>query len=461
MAEHPAQQERARRSGGVKVVREGVWRVDVEVPHAHGQPRRRRSRTVIGTLADAEQTLVELRAEVTTRPVVLRHPRDGTTADESRRRRGSGGLTQRGPDRWLVAVDGPSDPVTGKRRRYTRTVRGSRRDAEVALARLRIDINTGERVVATNARTVRAACDLYLADARTERTTLRTDRSACNRLCSTQLPDGSEFGDTALSRLDWKTIEHVYAVWEQALQAQARARYASALSKVLEYAKRSGWISSNPAREARRPRVPGHRPDVPTEREVRQALKAAKTNDPTIYAVVMGLATMGCRRSELLALRLSDLDLEARVVTIRAALADGGPGTGIYYKTTKRNDWRDVPITDQMAEVFADLLEIRATAGHGEIANDPNSYVFSDAIDGSTCLRPDTTTHRWLSARGDSGVTFAMLRRYVATQLLDVTNGDYRTVASITGNSAETLRRWYDAGPNLEKKKAVVGLARL
>ena len=74
---------------------------------------------------------------------------------------------------------------------------------------------------------------------------------------------------------------------------------------------------------------------------------------------------------------------------------------------------------------------------------------------------PDSTTQRWLSVRGASTVTFAMLRRFVATQLLDVTNGDCRTVASITGNSEETLRRWYDAGPNLEKKKAVVGLARL
>ena len=73
----------------------------------------------------------------------------------------------------------------------------------------------------------------------------------------------------------------------------------------------------------------------------------------------------------------------------------------------------------------------------------------------------DSTSQRWLAARGDSDVTFAMLRRYVATQLLDVTSGDYRTVASITGNSEETLRRWYDAGPNLEKKKAVVMMSRL
>ena len=76
-------------------------------------------------------------------------------------------------------------------------------------------------------------------------------------------------------------------------------------------------------------------------------------------------------------------------------------------------------------------------------------------------MRPDTTSQRWLAARGESDVTFAMLRRFVATELLDVTDGDYRTVASITGNSEETLRRWYDAGPNIAKKKAVVGRSSL
>jgi hypothetical protein len=49
----------------------------------------------------------------------------------------------------------------------------------------------------------------------------------------------------------------------------------------------------------------------------------------------------------------------------------------------------------------------------------------------------------------------------VATELLDVTNGDYRLVASITANSEEPLRRWYDAGANMEKKRAVVSMNRL
>ena len=119
-------------------------------------------------------------------------------------------------------------------------------------------------------------------------------------------------------------------------------------------------------------------------------------------------------------------------------------------------------MTEQVAEVFTDLFEIRSrNLAAARIESSHESFVFSDEPDGSRWMRPDSTSQRWLAARGGSRVTLAMLRRYVATQLLDVTNGDYRTVASITGNSEETLKRWYDAGPNLEKKRAVIGLSRL
>ena len=258
-------------------------------------------------------------------------------------------------------------------------------------------------------------------------------------------------------------VEQIYTKWEAVLEPPSRARYASTLTKVFDHAKRAGWISINPAKDARRPKVPTHKPDVPRTDQVREALDFAQQHDFDMYAYVMGLATLGCRRSELLALKIEDVNLEQRFVTIRASLADGGPGMGIYRKATKRDDWRDVPMTQQMSEVFAELFagRLKQLETFDRISLTPHSYVFSDDPDGATWWRPDTTSQRWLAARGSSKVTFAMLRRYVATQLLDVTDGDYRTVASITGNSEETLRRWYDAGANMQKKKAVVELARL
>jgi integrase len=448
----------------LKPVRDGVWRVDVELPREPGERRRRVSRSVFGTREDAEAELEKLSRLVVEVGAAAAKPVHRTsTGAKTRRARNSGAISKLGVDRWLVGVEGPPDPVTGQRRRHTRTVLGNREQAEVELATLKLALDGGAVPIATRAKTVRLACDLYLTEARTESQTRRTDSSACRRFCATVLPGGAVFGRLPLSKVDWKVVEQVFAKWDGEIEPSTKARYASTLSKVFEHAKRTGWMRSNPASDARRPRVPTRRPKVPATVEVREALRIAKKKDFMLYAYVVGMARIGCRRSELLAITVADLDLDEAVVTIRASIADGGRGRGTYRKTTKRDDWRDVPLTPQMVEVFKELLARRRKAlkEYGRQELDPDGYVFSDDPNGARWMRPDTTSQRWLAARGRSKVTFAMLRRYVATQLLDATNGDYRTVASITGNSEETLRRWYDAGPNLQKKKAVIELARL
>jgi site-specific recombinase XerD len=114
----------------------------------------------------------------------------------------------------------------------------------------------------------------------------------------------------ALTKVTWKTVERVYDKWGRDLTPAGCARYASTLSKVFDHVKRTGWIRSNPAREARRPKVPTHKPDVPNTVEVQEALRVAKEKDFMTNACVIGIATMGCRRSELLALTVRDLDLK-------------------------------------------------------------------------------------------------------------------------------------------------------
>jgi integrase len=453
----------SRRTGGLKRVRDGVWRIDVELPREPGEARRRVSRTVAGTKDVAEAALDELRRDVSGAAAAADpRRRNGSPRARGRRQRGSGAIHELAHDRWLVGFEGRPDPVTGARRRHTRTIRGTRQEAEAALARLRVRFGSGGVPVGTAARDLQAACDLYLAEVRTERSTLRTDRSACNLMSVTKLPGGRLLGHVPLRDLDWKVIEQVYATWGRTLKPQTLARYASTLSKVLDYAKRTGWISTNPAKDAQRPRVPSHRPDVPTREEVKDALSFAESSgDMTLSTYALGIASVGCRRAELLAVRRRDVDLGNNVLTICAALADGGPGTGVYYKATKRADWRDVPISDQFAGALRQLLMHQdGTQVEGaEFTRD--SFVFTDSPGGATWLRPDSATAQWLEARKTSTVTFAQMRRFVATELLDVTDGDYRTVASITGNSEETLRRWYDGGPNLAKKKAVLRRAQL
>ena len=53
---------RAKGTGGIFPVRDGVWRVDVEAPREPGAPRRRLSRRVRGSRTEAEAWLAEMRA---------------------------------------------------------------------------------------------------------------------------------------------------------------------------------------------------------------------------------------------------------------------------------------------------------------------------------------------------------------------------------------------------------------
>lgn len=121
---------------------------------------------------------------------------------------------------------------------------------------------------ATSARTVRAACELYLSEARTELQTQRTDRSACRRISATILPGGQVLGHQVLAKVDWRMVEEVFAKWSDHLQPPTQARCASTLAKVFEHAKRSGWCRSNPVSGAKRPKVPTRRPEVPATVEV-------------------------------------------------------------------------------------------------------------------------------------------------------------------------------------------------
>jgi hypothetical protein len=78
------------------------------------------------------------------------------------RRRGSGGIFPIREGVWRVDVEVARDPITGRRRRASRTVVGTRDDAEVALARLKVaDHERRLPAGGTKARSVRAAFQLY------------------------------------------------------------------------------------------------------------------------------------------------------------------------------------------------------------------------------------------------------------------------------------------------------------
>ncbi len=384
------------------------------------------------------------------------------TSDRRLRRRGSGGVFAVRDGVWRVDVEVARDPVTGRRRRVSRYVHGTREDAEVALARLRVaDHEKRLPRGGTNARSVAAAFQLYLQAVDSglvelAPTTAVTTRCAARRMRSTVLADGRTFGDIRLSRLTWSDIEALYA----AMRAEGKGpawvrRCATVLTRALELARKRGLIDANPSKDAARPRTVRSKPFAPTGREVLKLLAASARRDAEITDAAIVLASSGVRKGELLAIRWADINFDAQEVHIGAAISDGGPGIGVVYRPTKRSDWRDVPLTATALEALRRQADRRRELLGYEPDN--SEFVFPAGIDGKVPMRPDALSNRWAAARGWSAVNLQHLRHYAATAMLDA-GESYRTVADILGNSESTLRLHYDGRTDVGKRKAIAAL---
>jgi integrase len=379
-----------------------------------------------------------------------------------RRERGSGGVRQLADNLWRIDIELARDPVTGRRRRVARNIRGSRAEAESALARLKVRADQKRLPSSgTNARSVGAAMALYLEAAETgslelSPRTITTSRSAVRVMSDTELADGRRFGAIPLSRLAWEDIERLYAAMKRSGRGPDWIRRCgTVLARSLELARKRGLIESNPSKDAVRPKSTRKKPFSPSAVEVHVALETAQERDPEVADLAVVLASSGMRTGELLGLQWADVDLSTREVHVAAAVTDGGPGVGIIRKPTKRSDWRDVPLTEAAALAFRRQADRQQRLFGEPILS--TAFVFGALTDPRVPMRPDALSRRWTAAKGTSTITLLDLRHFVATVMLDA-GESYRTVADILGNSEATLRLHYDGRTGIEKRKAISAL---
>ncbi len=386
----------------------------------------------------------------------------GTKQTEGTRLRakGSGGIIDLGEGKWKIDIEISRDPITKRRRRVARHVLGTREDAEVALARLRVADHEKRLQGGTRARSAGAALDQYIREVESgfselEPQTIVTCRSAAKKMRTTELAEGRMFGSILLSRLNWRDVEALYeAMRSSGSGADWVRRSATVLTQALELARRKGLVSSNPAKDAMRPKSRKQKPFSPAVDDVRSLLASVANVDPEIGTGAALLIATGMRRGELLALRWSDINWAHEELHVNKSLSDGGRGVGIVVKSTKRSDWRDVPLTKSALNA---LRKHRDQLPEPRPADLADRFVFTIDPSGKTPMRPDRFTDRWDVARGASTVKLQELRHFAATSMLDA-GESYRTVAEILGNSENTLRLHYDGRTDVGKRKAVQAL---
>jgi integrase len=222
---------------------------------------------------------------------------------------------------------------------------------------------------------------------------------------------------------------------------------------------RWGWLRHNPAIDASPPRVPLRDLKPPSPDEVVRLFRLAQESDPDLATFIILAAPSGARRGELIALRWKDLDLARSTLSIERGivLVDGQ----LIEQGTKTHQSRRITLDAATIENLAlhrSRLEHAASLAGTTIS--PESFIFSETVDGSVPWRPDSTTRafRSLCKRADvEGIRLHDLRHYVATRLLTA-GVDVRTVAGRLGhrNPSTTLNVYSHFVPESDQQAAEV-----
>lgn len=333
-----------------------------------------------------------------------------------------GQIRPHGDGAWRVFVYAGTDPLTGKERRLTKVVRGSKDDAERKLTAMLSELDAGRRG-ATGARTLGDTIDIYLdhATLSVEPTTAATYRRQV-----AYIPD--RLRDLPLNRVDVETLEALYAYLRTKGHKRTGGPLAAAsvrnvhvvIYRALELARRRHWISVNPALDAQVPTGPRRLPSPAPASQIGALLAAAAAEHHALPTYLRVSVAAGGRRSEIHGLRWSGVI--GNVITLRDTVVYVN---GWHVKPrTKTGGQRTVALAAGTIEALRTLHDRAVTdAMTVEAALTPEAFVFSDAPDGSVPWNPQTTARRFARACAAAGLADTTrlhdLRHLMATYLID------------------------------------------
>jgi integrase len=214
------------------------------------------------------------------------------------------------------------------------------------------------------------------------------------------------------------------------------------LRRALADALRDGLVSRNAAALARPPRVPSKAMEPGTDYLPPADLGhlIASITEHDLGPLVTLAATTGLRKGELLALRWSDVDLEAGRLTVRRSLARAWTDAGMAWADQEPKTARSRRTVDLPGPALAALKRQRARQDAdadslGTAWQDTAGRVFTDRL-GRAWTMP-MLDHAWSDLRAEAGIRipFHGLRHSAATAML-AGGVPLRTVADVLGHAS-------------------------
>ncbi len=326
-----------------------------------------------------------------------------------------GHLRQRGEQSWQLLVFIGRD-ASGRRRYASKTVRGTKRQAQLALAKFVLETQAMSPVGNTEPRTVLEVVEAWLEARRPHfaPSTVERYRVAIRQLAPV-------IGSISVGKLRSAHIEDLYArLHGGGLSGSSIRKIHWAMRQSLAWAKRRGLVASLATEGIELPPLGQQEIAPPSSGAVRTLIKHALDQDPEFGALIAFLAWTGCRRGEACGLRWDDVDLAASTAVFRRSIV-AVPG-GVLEKQTKTGLARRIalgPKTARMLGSHRQHCEAIANAVGTDL--DADALVFSPDPAGRCPWHPSTVSHAFVAACKNAGVPpmrMHDLRHHSATALL-------------------------------------------
>lgn len=316
-----------------------------------------------------------------------------------------GHIIKRYKNSYTIVLNMGIDPTTGKRKQQWVSVKGNKKDAEKRLSEMLHQIDTGS-FMKPGKTTVAEFLQRWLEDYVKPNLAPRTVEGY-EHIIRRHLVPG--LGSVILTQLKPEHLQRYYAEklsggrlnGAGGLSPKTVRHHHVTLHDALQSAVKWGILARNPADAVDAPHFQPHEMRTLNEADVHRFLEAARATPH--YALFYLALYTGMRRSELLALRWSDVDLVLGQVSVTRSLHHLRDGETVFRAPKTAKGKRLIALPPSASAVLRSHLEqqktVRALLGR---TLEDGDLVFSRP-DGQPLL-PDTVTRIWIKLARRNGL---------------------------------------------------------
>ena len=292
-----------------------------------------------------------------------------------------GHLRQRSSGSWTINLYIGRDPVTGKKRYKSVTVRGTKAQAERHCSEMVHQLNTGSYVEPSR-ESVADFMRTWLADYAETHVRPRTLAGYRGNVDRYIIP---ALGRLPVANLGPRHIQSFESdLLRRGLSPTTVLHSHRVLSQALRWGVRMGTLPRNPAEMVDPPRPRREESKALEWDDVVRVLGAA--NGSPYYPVILLAVLTGLRRSELLALRWRDVNFQDKTAAVSRSVSRNAGGEMVYYPPKSGR----ARVVDLPADAVTNLRDLReAWNGAGQTLTG-DDLIFRN-LDGSPVV-PDSVT---------------------------------------------------------------------